>query len=221
MATGVIHSDGTIRNQGEPEGSPWRCRDCGTTQIYSFQVENDLGVTVVDGDEDDNATCGNVECPNGILRPVRRPRRRRQAVDMMCAKCRVRPLYDGATNLCQECDTPAPAQEPKLTLPVDSAARKAIPMAAVLDYFPAALVEVAKLCKAGNDKHNPGTPLHWARGKSHDHADCVIKHFIDRGIPDPDDNISHTVKLVWRSLALLQLECEANGAPMSRGSRAE
>jgi hypothetical protein len=108
-----------------------------------------------------------------------------------------------------------------LVLPVDSASRKAIPLGAVLDYFPAALVEVAKLIKAGNDKHNPGQPLHWARGKSMDHEHCVIKHFVDRGLVDPDSPIgqTHTVSLVWRALALLQLECEANGAPLARGAR--
>lgn len=111
----------------------------------------------------------------------------------------------------------------RLTLPVDSAARKAIPLGAVLDYFPAALAEVAKLIKAGNDKHNPGEPLHWARGKSTDHEHCIIKHFVDRGLVDPDSPIgqTHTVSMVWRALAVLQLECEAKGAPVSRGSRVE
>ena len=37
----------------------------------------------------------------------------------------------------------------------------------------AALAEVARVSKAGNDQHNPGQPLHWARDKSADHADCV------------------------------------------------
>lgn len=109
----------------------------------------------------------------------------------------------------------------RLVLPSDSKSRKEIPMGAVLDYFPAALMEVARLIKAGNDKHNPGQPLHWARGKSMDHEHCIIKHFIDRGLVDPDSPLgqTHTVSMVWRALAYLQLECEANGAPMSRGSR--
>lgn len=89
----------------------------------------------------------------------------------------------------------------------------------VLDYFTAALAEVARLSRAGNDKHNPGEPLHWARGKSTDHADCILRHLADRGTIDPEDGISHSAKVAWRALALLQEELESAGAPMSRGSR--
>jgi hypothetical protein len=106
------------------------------------------------------------------------------------------------------------------TMPEGSGARKDVPLCTgVFDYFPAALAEVAKLSKYGNDKHNPGEPLHWARGKSMDHADCIARHLVDRGQRDPDTGLSHTVALVWRALALLQEELEARGAPVSRGSR--
>lgn len=105
-------------------------------------------------------------------------------------------------------------------LTTDSDARKDIPLArGLLDYFAAALVEVAKLSKIGNDKHNPGEELHWARGKSMDHADCIMRHLMDRGTLDTD-GLSHSVKVAWRALALLQEELEAQGAPVSRGSRA-
>lgn len=105
-------------------------------------------------------------------------------------------------------------------LPTGSDERKNIPIATgVIDYFPAALAAVAKLSKTGNDKHNPGQPLHWARGKSTDEADCLIRHFIERGTLD-DDGIRHSVKVAWRALALLQKELEQEeGAPLSRGSR--
>lgn len=106
------------------------------------------------------------------------------------------------------------------TLPFDPEERKDIPLArGVLDYFPAALTEVARLSQAGNDKHNPGEELHHARGKSADHADCIMRHLVDRGKIDPDDGFSHTVKVAWRALALLQEECEARGAPLARGAR--
>jgi hypothetical protein len=104
-------------------------------------------------------------------------------------------------------------------LPVDSAARKDIPiMRGVLDYFPAALAEVAELSRVGNDKHNPGEDLHWARGKSSDHADCIVRHLMERGRTDTD-GLSHSVKVAWRALALLQEELESQGAPMARGAR--
>src|SRR5689334_5921158 len=55
---------------------------------------------------------------------------------------------------------------PATTLPTDSQARKDTPIArGCLDYFPLAIAAVARLSKAGNDKHNPGEPLHWSRGK--------------------------------------------------------
>jgi hypothetical protein len=105
------------------------------------------------------------------------------------------------------------------SLPTQAAERKDIPIASgVLDYFPAAIAEVAKVSKAGNDQHNPGQPLHWARGKSMDHADCIVRHLMDRGTVDVDGQ-RHSAKMAWRALALLQQELEAEGAPLSRGSK--
>ena len=107
------------------------------------------------------------------------------------------------------------------TLPTTTAERKAIPLAAgVLDYFPAALAYVARISKAGNDKHNPGQPLHHARGKSMDHPDCILRHLIDRGTVDPEDGLRHSGKVAWRALALLQEELEREeGAPLARAAR--
>jgi hypothetical protein len=109
--------------------------------------------------------------------------------------------------------------ELKTVLPTDSAARKNIPLVrGLLDYFPAALAAVAEVSQAGNDKHNPGEPLHWARGKSGDHADCIVRHIVDRGTIDPEDNLRHSAKVAWRALALLQEELEAAGAATPRGA---
>ena len=77
----------------------------------------------------------------------------------------------------------------------------------VVDYFPLALQEIAVVSRIGNDQHNPGQPLHWAREKSTDHADCILRHLIDRGKVDID-GMRHTAKLAWRALALLQEEME-------------
>lgn len=108
-----------------------------------------------------------------------------------------------------------------LALPTDSKERKDIPIVrGCFDYFPAALAEVAKLSKAGNDKHNPGEEMHHARGKSSDHADCIVRHLMDRGTVDPEDGHRHSTKVAWRALALLQEELEREaGAPLARGAR--
>jgi hypothetical protein len=94
-------------------------------------------------------------------------------------------------------------------LPTDAGDRKATPICTgVLDYFPLALAEIARVSKAGNDQHNPGQPLHWAKGKSTDHADCLVRHLFERGTRDTDGQL-HTAKAAWRALALLQTELEA------------
>lgn len=110
-----------------------------------------------------------------------------------------------------------------MQLTTDSKERKATPiMRGCVDYFPAALAAVARLSLAGNEKHNPGEELHHARGKSTDHADCIMRHLIDRGTVDPEDNVRHSVKVAWRALALLQEELEREEkAPLARGARAE
>lgn len=99
--------------------------------------------------------------------------------------------------------------------PSDSAARKALPLfSGVMNYFPDALLDVARLSRAGNDKHNPGEPLHWAREKSTDHPDCCARHLLDydkmttEGAPDNPQRFLHATALAWRSLALLQTEIE-------------
>ncbi len=125
--------------------------------------------------------------------------------------------YDNRFALATEMTTPVTKSQ---SLPTESKARKDLPITrGVLDYFPAALAEVAKISKAGNDKHNPGQEMHHARGKSNDHADCIVRHLMDRGTVDPDDNCRHSAKVAWRALALLQEELEAAGAPLARGAK--
>lgn len=93
-------------------------------------------------------------------------------------------------------------------LPTDPKERKAAPIGTgVLDYFPDALAAVAYCSKVGNDQHNPGQPLHWAKEKSTDEADCLIRHFLERGTTDID-GVRHSAKMAWRALALLQREIE-------------
>lgn len=95
------------------------------------------------------------------------------------------------------------------SLPSDPAERKTFPVASgVLDYFPDAIAAVANVSWKGNEQHNPGQPLHWARGKSADEADTMIRHFLQRGQRDTD-GLRHTAKMAWRALALLQKEIES------------
>ena len=100
-------------------------------------------------------------------------------------------------------------------LPTDAKARKDTPICTgVFDYFPLALAEVARVSKAGNDQHNPGQPLHWAREKSTDHADCILRHLMERGTIGAD-GMRHSAQMAWRALALLQTELEAALEPVA------
>ncbi len=114
----------------------------------------------------------------------------------------------------------------KRHLPSDSTARKQMPIATgVLDYFPDAIAEVARVSWLGNEKHNPGQPMHWSRGKSMDHPDCILRHAIERGgfdvvvINGVEHRVRHSAALAWRALALLQEELEQEfGLSMPRGA---
>jgi len=122
--------------------------------------------------------------------------------------------------LAQLLEPPGKPQLIPAVLPSSSDERKHIPLASgLLDYFPAALAAVASLSRVGNEQHNPGQPLHWARSKSTDHADCIMRHLTDRGLLD-SDGIRHSAKVAWRALALLQEELEREeGAPAPRGAQ--
>ncbi len=120
-----------------------------------------------------------------------------------CVTCRA---VHTPTQCCHKTRVIGPATQSAPRLPTDSAARKATPVVTgVLDYFPLAIAAIARLSKKGSDKHNPGEPLHWARGKSTDHADCAGRHLMERGTVEPESGESHEVCLAWRALALAQL----------------
>lgn len=77
-------------------------------------------------------------------------------------------------------------------------------------YFPAALCEVARWSVVGNRKHNPGEPLHWAREKSTDHENKIMRHLLDARAEDKDGFVE-AVALAWRALALCQTILEERG----------
>jgi hypothetical protein len=113
-------------------------------------------------------------------------------------------------------------------LPSDPIERKKYPIATgVLDYFPAALAQVAYVSYVGNQQHNPGEPLHWTRDKSVDQADTALRHFIERDFKNNDGTVTltkdvdgtyHLAKACWRLLAALQIALEAQGAPLARNA---
>jgi hypothetical protein len=130
-----------------------------------------------------------------------------------------------------------------MTLPTDSNERKEIPLfSGVLKYAPAALAGMARISKQGNRKHNPGEPLHHARGKSNDHADCIVRHLVDvadieaaikrvdSGLEWTDDHptreaqivslLTEVSQLVWRACLFSQeLHEKYGGAPLAPGAR--
>ena len=101
-----------------------------------------------------------------------------------------------------------PAPRKRLLSDKSSAERKAYPIVTgVLDYFPDAIAMVANVSYHGNEKHNPGQPLHWARGKSADHLDCIGRHLTERDEVETADVI-HMANAAWRALAELQMTLE-------------
>ena len=110
------------------------------------------------------------------------------------------------------------AQEQRV-LPDSSAVREQYPLwDGLMAYFPAALCEVARWSKVGNDKHNPGEPLHWSREKSTDHKNKIIRHLLDAEKKVEGDFYEATA-LAWRSLALLQELLEKDGWPEGENAR--
>ena len=77
----------------------------------------------------------------------------------------------------------------------------------VLNYFPDAIREVARVSYVGNQQHNPDKPLHWDRSKSGDELDALSRHLLEAGTIDTD-GIRHSAKVAWRALANLQKELE-------------
>lgn len=127
-------------------------------------------------------------------------------------------------------DSKNPTESRTMTLPTDSSARKDIPLfRGCLKYFGAALAGVARISYLGNQKHNPGQDLHHARGKSTDHADCILRHLMDtadllaakeRGADISDQQILDEVnQMAWRALAFSQELQEQFGAPLAPGAK--
>lgn len=96
-----------------------------------------------------------------------------------------------------------------MPLPTNAKARKDVPIyRGFVKYFPDAMAEVAELSRIGNEQHNPGQPLHWAKEKSTDEADALMRHQMEVGTRDTD-GVRHATKVAWRAMAQLQRELDA------------
>lgn len=114
-------------------------------------------------------------------------------------------------------------------LPKNYKARKSLPMYTFLTkYFPDAIIELVKVSVAGNVQHNPGQPMHWARGTSTDQMETAVRHIFDHGMGNTyddeppevlatigDQGTMHLAKAAWRLLAEIQLICEARQKALS------
>jgi hypothetical protein len=97
-------------------------------------------------------------------------------------------------------------------LPTDNAARKRLQMwTYLMEYFPDSFLAELEVAVQGNEQHNPGQKLHWAREKSKDQMNTALRHMFDygRGIKRDVDGQYHLAKAIWRLKAQLQLDIEA------------
>ena len=83
----------------------------------------------------------------------------------------------------------------------------------LLSYFPDALMEVSHVSYVGNKQHNEGDDIRWAKEKSTDHEDALLRHLKDHATGEhyDDDGLLHLSKVAWRSLAALQIYIETYG----------
>jgi hypothetical protein len=88
-----------------------------------------------------------------------------------------------------------------------------------MNYFPDALLLVAWVSRVGNEKHNPGQPLHWDKSKSQDEPDAEARHMLDyfrKLPPDPGleelGRLGHLASKAWRALGDLQRACDEERA---------
>lgn len=98
-----------------------------------------------------------------------------------------------------------------MTLTSNAQDRKATPIySGVVSYFPDVWPAVARVSWVGNQQHNPGEPLHWAREKSTDQMDAAMRHQFDyaSGETRDTDGEYHLAKAIWRLSAQLQLDIE-------------
>ena len=94
--------------------------------------------------------------------------------------------------------------------PEDSEARKEYPVySGFLQYFPAAIAAISHHSYKGNQKHNPGQPLHHDRAKSGDEPDALMRHLME----------ADYIGMAWRAMSQLQKYLESQGAAIAPAAR--
>ena len=93
--------------------------------------------------------------------------------------------------------------------------RKQTPIwSGVMQYFPKVWEHIARVSWQGNQQHNPGQPLHWAREKSTDQLDAALRHMLDHVVSAKDtDGQYHLAKAIWRLCAEFELFLEKEEEP--------
>ncbi len=82
--------------------------------------------------------------------------------------------------------------------------RKAVPLyRGFMLYFPDAMCAVAELSWLASKQHGHNE-MHWEKGKSSDHADCLVRHLLQADQYDTD-GVLHATKVAWRAMANLQV----------------
>lgn len=98
-------------------------------------------------------------------------------------------------------------------IPDDDKLRKDFPLFdGLLAYFPNALCEISRWSKIGNAQHNPGEELHWAKDKSTDHKNKILRHLLDAEQVN-SEGFYEAVGMAWRALALCEEILVASGKP--------
>ena len=125
--------------------------------------------------------------------------------DRICAVCDGGPGNEG---VCL-CGLHAYEDEEKAEAPIfpgSDAGRREYPLCTgLLEYFPRACAETAHHSHIGNEQHNPGEPLHWAKEKSIGRGDQIVRHLMDgKTAKDRAEAIHHFAGMCWRSLELFE-----------------
>lgn len=114
------------------------------------------------------------------------------------------------------------AKRTEPVLSTDSEERKRTPIySGLIAYAPLALAAMARVSQRGNDKHNPGQPLHHNRDKSGDHLDCVARHLCDAETYNEElGEYEDAACMAWRAVMFLQeLEEGRLGKGLPPGAR--